>query len=81
MSIRDAHRTSKEGGSPASPSEVLRTMTCVGGPKHLGGSATAISQFPHLEFSRGWLLHLLEVMEMILAPLMLDSEHFAWRSH
>ena len=28
------------GGSPASPSEVLRTMTGVGGPKHLGGSAT-----------------------------------------
>ena len=29
------------GGSPASPSEVLGTMTGVGGPKHLGGSATA----------------------------------------
>ena len=29
------------GGSPTSPSEVLRTMTGVGGPKHLGGSATA----------------------------------------
>ena len=28
------------GGSPASPSEVLRTMTGAGGPKHLGGSAT-----------------------------------------
>ena len=27
-------------GSPASPSEVLRTMTGVGGPKHLGGPAT-----------------------------------------
>jgi len=29
------------GGSPTSPSEVLMTMTGVGGPKHLGGSATA----------------------------------------
>ena len=29
-------------GSPASPSEVLRTMTGVGGPKHLGGSATIV---------------------------------------
>ena len=29
------------GGSPASPLEVLRTMTGVGGPKHLGGSTTA----------------------------------------
>ena len=29
------------GGPPASPSEVLRTMTGVGGRKHLGGSATA----------------------------------------
>ena len=28
------------GGSPTSLSEVLRTMTGVGGPKHLGGSAT-----------------------------------------
>jgi len=28
------------GGSPASPLEVLGTMTGVGGPKHLGGSAT-----------------------------------------
>jgi len=37
----DAQRTSKVGGSPASPSEVHRTMTGVGGPKHLGGSATA----------------------------------------
>jgi len=37
----DAHRTSRVGGSPASPSEILRTMTGVGGPKHLGGSATA----------------------------------------
>jgi len=37
----DAHRTSKVGGSPASPSKVHRTMIGVGGPKHLGGSATA----------------------------------------
>jgi hypothetical protein len=29
------------GGSPTPPSEVLRTMTGAGGPKHLGGSATA----------------------------------------
>jgi len=29
------------GGSPTLPSEVLGTMTGVGGPKHLGGSATA----------------------------------------
>ena len=28
------------GGLPASPSKVLRTMAGVGGPKHLGGSAT-----------------------------------------
>jgi len=35
-----AQRASKVEGSPASPSKVLRTMTGVGGPKHLGGSAT-----------------------------------------
>jgi hypothetical protein len=29
------------GGSPALPSEVFGTMTGAGGPKHLGGSATA----------------------------------------
>ena len=29
------------GGSPASLSEVFGTMTGAGGPKHLGGSATA----------------------------------------
>ena len=29
------------GGSPTSPLEVRRTMTGVGGLKHLGGSATA----------------------------------------
>ena len=28
-------------GSPTSPSEVFGTMTGAGGPKHLGGSATA----------------------------------------
>ena len=28
------------GGSPTSPSEVLRTVTGAGGPKHLGGSVT-----------------------------------------
>ena len=32
------------GGLPASPSEVLRTMAGVGGPKHLGGSATDAGQ-------------------------------------
>ena len=37
----DAHQTSKVRGSPASLSEVHRTMIGVGGPKHLGGSATA----------------------------------------
>jgi len=36
-----AHRASRVEGSPASPSEILRTMTGVGGPRHLGGSATA----------------------------------------
>jgi len=35
-----AHRASRVEGSPTSPSEVLRTMTGVGGPRHLGGSAT-----------------------------------------
>jgi len=37
----DAHWTSRVGGSPASPSEVLGTMTGVGGPNYLGGFATA----------------------------------------
>jgi len=37
----DAHRASRVEGSPASLSEVPRTMTGVGGPNYLGGSATA----------------------------------------
>jgi len=41
MGILGAHRASQVEGSPASPSEVLRTMTGVGGSKYLGGSATA----------------------------------------
>jgi len=36
-----AHRASRVEGFPASSLEVLRTMTGVGGPNHLGGSATA----------------------------------------
>jgi len=38
---RDAHRASRVEGSPASPLEVLGTMTGFGGPNYLGGSATA----------------------------------------
>jgi len=37
----DAHRASRVEGSPASLSEVLGTMTSVGGPNYLGGSAIA----------------------------------------
>ena len=36
----DAHRASKVDGSPTSPSEVFGTMTGVGRPNYLGGSAT-----------------------------------------
>jgi len=36
----DAHRASTLEGSPTSPSVVLGTMTGVGGPNYLGGSAT-----------------------------------------
>jgi len=36
-----AHRASRVDGTPASPSEVFGTMTGVGGPNYLGGSATA----------------------------------------
>jgi len=38
----DAHRASRVEGSPATPSEVLRTMTRVGGPNYLGGSTIAV---------------------------------------
>ena len=37
----DTHRASRVEGSPASLLEVLGTMTGVGGPNYLGGSATA----------------------------------------
>jgi len=36
----DAHRASRVGGFPTSSSEVLGTMTGVGEPNYLGGSAT-----------------------------------------
>jgi len=36
----DDHRASRVDGSLASPSEVFGTMTHVGGPNYLGGSAT-----------------------------------------
>ena len=36
----DTHRASRVDGSLASPSEVFRTMTGVGGLNYLGGSAT-----------------------------------------
>ena len=37
----DAHRASRVAGSLTSPSEVFGTMTGVGGPNYLGGSATS----------------------------------------
>jgi len=40
---RDAHRASRVEGSPASPSEVLGTMTGVGGPNYLEGSTTIVN--------------------------------------
>ena len=40
----DAHRTSRVEGSPASSLEVPGTMTGVGGPNYLEGSATATAR-------------------------------------